>query len=96
MGPLGHACAMAGDEAEARRLLRELLELSERRPIEPYSVALIHAGLGEREQALEWLEKACANRGGFWTLHAKGDSRIDAFRSDPRFVSILRRMGLEQ
>lgn len=95
MAVLAHAHASAGNEPEARRLLHEMLDLAERRPVDPYCVALIHAGLGDQDQAFEWLEKACVSRSGWLTLHAKGDPRLDGLRADPRFASILRRMGLE-
>ncbi|HYM13019.1 MAG TPA: protein kinase [Bryobacterales bacterium] len=92
--PLAHAQAVAGAETEARRLLRELLELAEHGPVDAYSVALIYAGLGEQDQALAWLEKACDSRSGMLTIFAKSDRRLDALRSDARFEKILRRMGL--
>ena len=93
---LAHAYAMAGNETEARRLLRELLDLAERRPVDPYCVALVYDSLGEQDRAFEWLEKACASRSGWLTLHAKGDPRLDGLRPDPRFQKILQRMGLGQ
>lgn len=57
-----------------------------------YSVALIHAGLGEKDQAFEWLEKAYAVRDqGLANL--KVFPTLDPLRSDPRFARILRRMN---
>ncbi len=94
-GALGHAYAVAGNEVEARRILGEILETSARRPVDMYGIALIHVGLGERELALEWLEKSFAARLGFGTLMVRMDGRVDDLRPDPRFRAILQRMGLE-
>lgn len=91
---LGHAHARAGNEAEARKLLQQLSELSEHVYIDAYLLALIHLGLGEQDRALECLEKACNNRSGFFTLFMVTDPRMDDLRADPRFQQLLRRMGL--
>ena len=96
VGALGHAFAVTGRETEARRMLSELLELTERRQVDPYSVALIYAGLGERDQAFEWLGKGSESRAGFFSLFIKGDARMDGLRGDPRFQKLLERMGLDR
>jgi hypothetical protein len=54
-------------------------------------VALIHAGLGERQQALTWLERALDDR-AHWLVWLKLDPRFDPLREDPGFVELLRRM----
>jgi tetratricopeptide (TPR) repeat protein len=86
---LGNAYARAGRTSEARECIRKILK--EHADVATYSVALIHAGLGEKDQAFEWLEKAYAERDqGFAFL--KVDPALDPLRSDPRFHEILRRM----
>jgi hypothetical protein len=57
------------------------------------SVAVIYAGLGDREQALTFLEKACDAR-GMSGLLVNADPRYYALRSEPRFQQLLRRMHL--
>jgi TolB-like protein len=58
-----------------------------------YAIALIHAGLGDRGRALTWLERAYTHRSpGMHDI--KVDPRLDDLRSDPRFVSLVRRMDL--
>jgi serine/threonine protein kinase/Tfp pilus assembly protein PilF len=89
---LGYVYAISGQRAEARQILDQLLGLSKRQYIPETSLAVIYQGLGERDRALEWLEKA-------WEEHAPGacilkvDPRYDSLRSDPRFQNILRRMN---
>jgi serine/threonine protein kinase/tetratricopeptide (TPR) repeat protein len=95
VGPLGFTHAVAGNRDEAQRLLQQLLALKEPMPADPYSVALIYTGLGDKERAVEWLERAYQDRFGWFMLFAKGDTRIDSLRGDPRVKSILQRMRLE-
>ena len=90
---LGHAYAAAGNVAEARNVLRELEELSKQRHVSPFERAVIHAGLGETEQAFAWLEKAYAERAG-WLVYLQVEPRLAQLRSDPRFGSLARRVGL--
>jgi hypothetical protein len=59
----------------------------------PYGRALIHLGLGERDQALQWLQKDYEQR-TLWPDRWKADPRLDRLRSDGRFVELLRRAGL--
>jgi TolB-like protein/Tfp pilus assembly protein PilF len=88
---LGYTYALAGHRSEARKVLNKLKGLSSRRYIEPASIAIIHTGLGEREQAFEWLEKAYEHRNELLVM-IKVDPRLDALRSDARFTDLLRRV----
>jgi len=89
---LGHAYAVAGRKTEARAVLRELTGLSRRRYLEPDLVALIHVGLGEREEAFRWLERAYEERAVKMVL-LKVEPAFDPLRDDPRFADLLRRVG---
>jgi TolB-like protein/Tfp pilus assembly protein PilF len=93
MAELGHAYAVAGRNDEARQVLSELLELSERRHVSPYGIAIVQLGLRDTDQAFAWLEKAYAGRSHFMPLVGV-DPRLDGLRSDPRFEDLLRRIGL--
>ncbi len=93
-GSLGHALAAAGRRDEAEKVWRELEAQSKTGYVEPYAMALIHAGLGATDRVFEWLEKAYDDISGWLTLCAKGDPRFDHLRPDPRFQDLLRRMGL--
>ena len=90
LAALGHAYAMAGQVDKARRLLAAL----QARPyISPVDVATIHVGLGERDQAVEWLERALKER-AYGLVFLPTDPRFDPVRSDPRFAAVMRRVGL--
>jgi hypothetical protein len=93
MAGLGHLYATSGRKGEARAVLDELRQLSRREYVPADSMALIHAGLGEKEQAFAWLEKAYEER-SFRMAWLKVEPRWDSLRSDPRFTQLLQRMGL--
>jgi eukaryotic-like serine/threonine-protein kinase len=90
---LGHAYAVAGKANEARQILGELKERARQVYVSAYHIAVIHAGLGEPDQAFEWLEKAYEERAEF-LVYLKADPRLDNLRADPRFPALLRRVGL--
>lgn len=89
---MGNAYARAGRVEEARRCLRELEQKLEEGPVGTYEVALIYAGLGEKDRALDWLERAYqAHDNGMISLEV--DPALDPLRSDPRFQDLVRRMN---
>jgi len=90
---LGHAYAVAGKRAEAKRTLDGLIETSQRRFVSPYGIALIYVGLGDKEQAFAWLNRAYDERDN-WLNYLKVEPRLDPLRSDARFTDLLRRVGL--
>ncbi len=89
---LGRVYAVSGKRAEARKVLDELNEVSKQIYVSPYNIALIYAGLGEKDQALAWLERAFAER-STWMPYLKVDPGLDSLRSEPRFQDLLRRMN---
>ncbi len=94
LGSLGHAYALSGNREKALQALANLHELAGRRYVSTFGTALIYTGLGDKKPALEGLEKAFEDR--YWgLLWLKVDPRFDRLRADPRFASLLRRMGLE-
>ena len=91
---LAHAYAVSGNPGEASRMLRDLTERPEnQRYISPYSIALIYAGLGDKQRAFEWLDRAYQERDESF-IHLRVDPRLDELRSDPQFVERLRRINL--
>jgi TolB-like protein/DNA-binding winged helix-turn-helix (wHTH) protein/Flp pilus assembly protein TadD len=89
---LGYALAKLGKEAEARSVLEGLLK-SSHRYASPYGIALVYNGLGERDEALAWLERAYAQRHQ-GMVFLKVEPKWNNLRSDPRFQDLLRRVGL--
>ena len=79
--------------AEALAILEGLRQLSSTRYVSPYSVALVHGGLGDRDQALGWLEKAYVERSDYMP-YLNREPMLDGLRSDPRFAALVRRVGL--
>lgn len=90
---LAHAYAEAGNDAEARSRLGSLMEASAGRYVARYLIGLIWIGLGDKDRAFEYLEKACEERCP-WLVFLNVDPRFDALRSDPRFDDLVRRIGL--
>lgn len=91
---LGHAYAISGRKAEAQKVLDHLKELSEHSYVAPYNVAVVYAGLGEKDQAFVWLEQAYNDRSYLLAVYLNTDARLDGLRSDPRFRELRRRIGL--
>ena len=89
---LGHAYALSGKRDKAQDVLDELKELSKRRYVQSYDLAVVYVGLGEKDRALKLLGKAYEERDETLVL-IKVDPRLDPLRSDPRYAELLRRMG---
>jgi TolB-like protein/Tfp pilus assembly protein PilF len=92
MTVLGEAYAAAGRVDEARSVLQQLQQSSRHPYIPPYFVARIHAALGEKEEALRWLEIAYRKRSGH-LVGLKTDPRFDDLHSAAGFQDLLRRMN---
>ena len=90
---LGHIYAVLGKKSEALAVLDELKQLSAQEYIPATSIALIYAGLGEKDQAFAWLEKGYEER-SFQMQWLTVEPRWDSLRSDPRFADLVRRVGL--
>ena len=90
---LGHAQAAAGHRTEAERILQQLRDESARRYVPSYPIAVIHAALGQKEEAFARLEQAYAARDS-WMVNFGVDPRLDGLRPDRRFGDLLRRTNL--
>jgi serine/threonine-protein kinase len=89
---LGRALAADGREAEARQLLAELQERAGREYVPPHDLAVLHAGLGDRKEALSALERAFEQRNGllWYRIHMP---TFDALHDEPRFLAITDRLA---
>jgi TolB-like protein/DNA-binding winged helix-turn-helix (wHTH) protein/Flp pilus assembly protein TadD len=94
MGELGRAYAAAGNPARTREILAELTAAADQRHVGPESFAVLHAALGEHDEAIAWLEQAYEHRSNF-VISLKTVPSVDSLRGDPRFVELLRRAGLD-
>ena len=90
----GYASVLSGDTAKGRAVLKELKSLESQRYLPPSNLALLSYVLGEKDEAFSWLEKAYQDR-DIRLCRLKVDSKWDSMRSDPRFVEILKRIGLQ-
>jgi serine/threonine protein kinase/tetratricopeptide (TPR) repeat protein len=89
---LAVAQARSGRPAEARKLLSELLLLSQHERVSGADIALIYVALGEREEALGWLQKAYTAR-AHDLLSLNSDPWWDSLRDDPRFRQLIVQVG---
>jgi DNA-binding winged helix-turn-helix (wHTH) protein/TolB-like protein/lipoprotein NlpI len=87
----GFVAGVAGRPSQALDALAELEQLSRRRFVTSYGVALVYAGLGQNDAAFAWLEKAFDERSN-WLVWLRLDPRWNGLRSDPRFGQLVSRM----
>ncbi len=88
----GYILAKTGRTAAAREMLSTLENTARARYVPPFAMALIEAGLGERDRVFDYLERAYKAR-DVHLMYLPMDVKWDPYRSDPRFVELLRRCG---
>jgi TolB-like protein/thioredoxin-like negative regulator of GroEL len=93
LGHMGNAFARMGRAAEARQMIAALQKHVQDTGVGRYEIALVYAGLGEKDDAFAWLEKSFAVRDKGLT-YLKIDPCLDPLRSDSRFQDLVRRVGL--
>jgi tetratricopeptide (TPR) repeat protein len=92
-GYIGYTLGRAGRNAEAREVLERMhARMGRGEYVAPTDVALVHLGLGERDRALDWIERHEADRGA--RIFLSTDPLFDPLRREPRFVRLLDRLGL--
>ena len=90
-GLLGYAYAISGDRPKAEQILRELEQMAKRQYVSSTAFADIHLGLGEKEKALDWLEKSYQDQeSACWYL--KVDPIYDSVRNEPRFQALVQKV----
>jgi tetratricopeptide (TPR) repeat protein len=95
LGHLGNTYARAGRIDDARKTITKLEQHVEKNGVGRYEIALVYAGLGNKQQAFRWLEEAYAAH-DVGLLYLKIDPCLDPLRSDPRFDDLVRRVGLTE
>ena len=88
----GYILATSGHGDEARKVLHTLETISRDRFVPPYALALVNAGLGDREAAFAWLDKAYDVR-DVHLMFLTVDPKWDRYRDDPRFAALVARCG---
>jgi tetratricopeptide (TPR) repeat protein len=85
--------ALWGKRDEAQRRLDELVRSAKQKHVDPYNIGVIHASLGNIDEAFRWMDQAYQERSEELLL-LKVDPRIDNLRSDPRYLDLLRKLKL--
>src|SRR5215469_9082586 len=93
LGLYGHALAVFGDTAGARKVLVDLQHISQQRYVPALYFAAVYTGLGDREHSLEFLEKSFAEQNDR-LVYLGVDPLADSLRSDTRFKDLMKRCGL--
>ena len=88
---LGWVLARAGKRAEAEALMHELEAAAQEGYVSPVAFAIVHIGLDNVDQALDWAERAYEDRRG-WLAYLKVNPMLDPLRGSPRFDALVRRM----
>jgi len=95
-GELAHAHARGGRREEALKLVVELLRIetgADHEYVPEFGLIWAYAGLGDNDRAIRWLERACTE-GAFRIVSLNVDLFLDPLRSYPRFIDLVRRVGL--
>ena len=79
--------------SKALKIVDELKEMAKQKYVSAYDLALLYTGLGDKEHAIEQLNKAYEERAG-WIINLRVEPLFDPLRSDPRFAGLVRRVGL--
>jgi TolB-like protein/Flp pilus assembly protein TadD len=92
LGLLGHAYGSSGNKTAALKLLEQLKELSRQRYVSAYSFVVAYVGLGDKEEAVRWLEQGYQDRAGNDIGWIRVDSLVDPLRGDPRFEALAEKI----
>ncbi len=85
--------AHKGEKEKSKGLLEQLEAAYQKEHISPYQIAMVHGALGEKEEALRWLEEAYESFDR-WVYSMAIDQEFDLVREDPRYLALLKKTGL--
>jgi tetratricopeptide (TPR) repeat protein len=91
---LGHIYAQSGRLQDVRQILLSLDRRAEREYVDPWCYGVIYSGLGDKDAAFLWLERAYQQR-SYWIFGLRA-AIFDSLRSDPRFTAMVQRLGIDQ
>jgi TolB-like protein/Tfp pilus assembly protein PilF len=89
LAQLAHAEVRVGKQNEVRQILDRLTEETKTRYVPAYAFAVIHLALGEKDQALDWLETAARDHDNLYSNFFNVDPYLDPLRGDPRFEALV-------
>jgi TolB-like protein/Tfp pilus assembly protein PilF len=89
---LGHLYAKIGRKNEALAILEQLRESSKQRYVSPYNLALVHIGLGQKDEAIQLLEETYEDRDGYDIAFIKVEPLLDPLRGNPRFEALVQKV----
>jgi len=95
LAALGHVYASSGNSTAAHKILDTLIVVNKQEPVSPFFFALVYAGLNDKENALKWLEKACEEKSGS-VRYLKMEPRLQNLRNEPRYIALMKKIGLEK
>jgi serine/threonine protein kinase/tetratricopeptide (TPR) repeat protein len=94
LAELGYAYGIAGQRSEAEKVLAKLTEYTKEKYVSSYDFAVVYLGLGQKDQALDLLDKAYEERASY-LVFLKVDPRMDSLRSEPKFKALIAKLKLE-
>jgi tetratricopeptide (TPR) repeat protein len=89
---LAYAYARSGNKAEAEKILSQMSATAKSQYVSPYYFAIVYAGLGDNETALNWLEKAFEDRSN-GLVFLQVEPELDGLRSNPRFAALQKKLN---
>jgi len=92
LGILGQAYARNGQNEEARKILARLNEHGNARRVAPYAMALVYLGLGDKERAIDELDRGYRDGETNYLFVIKVDPLLDELRGDPRFEALVQKI----
>jgi tetratricopeptide (TPR) repeat protein len=95
LGLLGYGYAVTGRRVDAFKVLESLDELEKHRYVSRAARVYVYAGLGDKDKAFEWLEKAYQERSDALVWFRK-EPESQSLRSDPRFAALMRKIGFTE
>jgi TolB-like protein/Tfp pilus assembly protein PilF len=92
LGFLGRVLAVSGNKTEAMKILEQLNTISKQRYVSAYSFALVYLGLGDKQEALRYLERGYEDRAGELLRYINVEPILDPLRGDPRFEALVQKV----
>ncbi len=92
LAALARAYGLSGNRIEAQKILEQLTELSKQRYVPAYSFAIVYLGLGDKQEAMRWLEKSYEDRAGADIGWIRVDPLLEPLRGDPRFEALAEKI----